>query len=299
MINRRDFMLASTAGVVLYTVSTAARADGRFNSGDVSIFYRSFGRPGKTPMVLMHGANYFDSFDWIDVAAKLATDREVVAFDMRGFGESSWSASKNYSVDALMGDMRALIRHLGWKKPIVLGHSFSGRLAVSFAASFPDELAKLIVVDSAFGRGEPAPQGTGNSPTVFPTIEAAMARFAKLANPPRIAQDRARAEQALVKVAEGYRLKRDPDYANAVPVGVAAGTRARRELDVWEELAKVKVPMYFVRGIKSNRFTPDIVTRLGKEFPAIVWATANSMHDIPWYAPGELVAAVKGFIADA
>lgn len=299
MINRREFVLASGAGVLMTTLPNTARADGRFNSGDVSIFYRSFGRPGKTPLVLMHGANYFDSFDWIDVATKLATDREVVAFDMRGFGESSWSASKNYSVDALMGDMRALFRHLGWKKPIVLGHSFSGRLAVSFAASFPDELAKLIVVDSAFGRGEPAPHGTGNPPTVFPTVEAAMARFAKLANPPRIAQDRARAEQALVKAAEGYRLKRDPDYANATPVGAATGGRTRRELDVWEELAKVKVPMYFVRGIKSNRFTPDVMARLEKEFPAIVWATADSMHDIAWYAPGELIAAVGKFIADA
>ena len=264
MIDRRRLIQSAAASLAATGLATPARADGKFRSGDVDIFYRSFGKPGKTPIVLMHGANYFDSFDWINVAEKIAVDREVVSFDMRGFGESGWSPSKNYSVDAMMGDMRALFGHLGWRKPIVLGHSFSGRLAVSFASNYPDELSKLVVVDSAFGRDEPAPKGINNPPVVFPSIEAAMERFGKLSNPPRISKDRARAEQALTRVAEGYRLKRDPDYSNSEPVGVKTDARPRRELNVWEELAKVKVPMYFVRGLKSDRFTPDVMARLDK-----------------------------------
>ncbi len=299
MIDRRSLLQGSAAGLGALALPSGARADGKVASGDVQIFYRSFGKPGKTPLIMMHGANYFDSYDWVEVAQKVATDREVVAFDMRGFGESSWSPSKNDSVDALMGDMRALFTLLKWRRPIVLGHSFSGRLAVSFAATYPDELSKLIVVDSAFGRGEPAPRGINNPPTMFPSVEAAMERFAKLANPPRIAKDGARAELALVKVPEGFRLKRDPDYANPTPIGAAAGAPARRELDVWEELGKVKVPMYFERGTRSDRFTPDMMARLQKEFPRIVWETADSMHDIPFYAPAELIAAVKSFVAEA
>ena len=83
--------------------------NGRVNSGDVSIFYRAFGTRGQTPILLMHGANYFDSYDWIGVAEALATDREVASFDKRGFGESGWSPSKDYSVDANMGDILAVI----------------------------------------------------------------------------------------------------------------------------------------------------------------------------------------------
>ena len=298
MINRRTVLKASAAGLATASFPAIAHADGRVDSGDVSIFYRSFGSPGKTPLLIMHGAYYFDSLDWIHIARQVASDREVLAFDMRGFGESGWSPSKNYSVDALMGDIRAVLGHVGWKKPIVLGHSFSGRLAVSFASNFPDELSRLLVVDSAFGRGEPGSRGINNPPTIFPSVEAAMERFGKLANPPRISKDRARAEQALVKTAEGYRLKRDPDYSNSIPVGAAADVRPRRELNVWEELAKVKAPMYFMRGLKSDRFTPDVVARLNRDFPAIVWATADSMHDIPFYAPDELIAGIRKFIAD-
>ena len=237
MIDRRRLLHTSAASMAALALPASARAEeGRFISGDVTIFYRRFGKPGKTPVVLMHGANYFDSFDWINVADKLAVDREVVCFDMRGFGESSWSPSKNYSIDALLGDIRAVVAHLGWRKPIIAGHSFS--------------------------------------------------------------QDRARAEQALTKVAQGYQLKRDPDYSNAKPIDPSVNVRPVRELDVWAELPKVGTSLYFVRGLKSNRFTPEIVARLNRDFPKIVWATANSMHDIPFYAPDELIAALKSFTQD-
>ena len=78
----------------------------RVNSGDVSIFYRVLGARGRTPIVIMHGANYFDSYDWIGVAGVLASDRQVVAFDRRGWGESTWSPSKDYSIDAHVSDAR-------------------------------------------------------------------------------------------------------------------------------------------------------------------------------------------------
>ena len=84
------------------------------NSGDVSIFYRAFGTRGRTPILVMHGANYFDSYDWIGVAGALASDREVVAFDRRGWGESTWSPSKDYSLDAHVSDALAVVAQMGW-----------------------------------------------------------------------------------------------------------------------------------------------------------------------------------------
>lgn len=134
----------------------AEHRSGTVESGDVTLSYRAFGTPGTaTAILIMHGSNYYDSVDWIGVAAALAGGREVrevrdvVAFDHRGFGRSGWSPSKDYSLDALMAD-----------------------------------------------------------------IHAAIAHFAKLANPPRIAHDPARAARALGKTDGGYMLLRDPDYRN-------------------------------------------------------------------------------------
>ena len=68
---------------------------GRVRSGDVDLFYRVFGEPGRTPVLIFHGANYYDSADWIEVGTALAQDRQVIAWDVRGFGESDWSPSKD------------------------------------------------------------------------------------------------------------------------------------------------------------------------------------------------------------
>jgi pimeloyl-ACP methyl ester carboxylesterase len=273
---------------------------GRVNSGDVSIFYRAFGTRGSTPILLMHGANYFDSYDWIGVAEALASDREVATFDKRGFGDSGWSPSKDYSVDANMGDMLAVIGELKWDRPIIVGHSASGRLSISFAANFPDKISRLIVVDSGLAREEGAAAGrppTGNPPLVFESVDAAMAHFAKLSNPPRISHDRARAQQALVKVEKGYMLKRDPDFQNTRPQGEGANLPQRPSRDVWHELAAVKCPIMIVRGTRSDRYTPEIIERISRDHPGIAWETVNSQHDVADQAPQELVAAVRKFIA--
>src|ERR1700704_3685603 len=273
--------------------------NGRVNSGDVSIFYRAFGTPGRTPVLLMHGANYFDSYDWIGVGEALATDREVASYDKRGFGESGWSPSKDYSVDANLGDILAVIAGLKWDRPIVVGHSASGRLSIAFAASFPDKISRLIVVDSGMARdegggGQPT---LGNPPLVFESVDAAMAHFAKLSNPPRISHDRERAQAALVKVETGYMLKRDPDFQNTKPQGEGADLPQRGKRDIWQELAAVKCPVMVVRGTRSDRYTPEILARMTRDYPGIEWATVDSQHDVPDQAPQELVAAVRKFTA--
>jgi pimeloyl-ACP methyl ester carboxylesterase len=75
---------------------------GKIQSGDVALFYRAFGPEsssgGKTPIIILHGSNYFDSYDWIGVSSGLAQDRQVVVFDHRGFGLSEWSQYKDYSL---------------------------------------------------------------------------------------------------------------------------------------------------------------------------------------------------------
>jgi esterase len=273
---------------------------GRVTSGDVSIFYRVYGAPGRTPILFMHGANYFDSYDWVGVCQKVANDRETASFDKRGFGETTWSPSKDYSVDANMDDMLAVLDKLGWDKPIIAGHSASGRLCIAFAANHPDRISRLIVVDSGMNRDEGGPKvSVGKPPMVFESIDAAMANFAKLANPPRISRDRERAERALVRVDSGFMLKRDPDFQNSAPQGESASLPRKPVRDVWEMLAEVKCPILMVRGLKSDRWTPDIVERMKHDDPNVIWATVNSQHDVPYQAPDELIAAVRQFIGTA
>ena len=276
--------------------------NGRVNSGDVSLFYRAFGSPGATPIIILHGSNYYDSYDWIGVASALATDREVVCHDKRGWGESTWSPSKDYSYDAALDDALAVVAAMKWtSKVIVMGHSGGGPPAISFAVNFADKTSHLVMVDSQMNRDESARSGgsVGNPPTVFPTIEAAMANFAKLNNPPRFGLDRERAVHALIKVENGYMLKRDPDNANRKPIGEGASLPRRPVREMWEELKMVKVPTIVVRGLQSDRYPQATVDRLTKEYPHILQAPVQSQHDIPRMAPDALVGHVRKFIGAA
>jgi esterase len=273
---------------------TEGERTGRLKSGDVEIFYRAFGAPGRTPILCMHGSNYFDSYDWLGICGKLASDRETATFDKRGFGDSTWSPSKNYSLEAQMGDMLVLLGKLGWNKPVVVGHSSSGRLSIAFAAYHPDRISALVVVDSAMTRDEGGPRvSTGNKPMIFPTVDAAMAHFAKLKNPPRLARDRARAERALTPVDGGFKLKRDPDFENSAPQGADAGKPVPT---AWQMLADVKCPILVVRGLRSDRWPPEILEPIQRDYPNVQWAPVDSQHDVPHQAPDELVAAIRKFI---
>jgi pimeloyl-ACP methyl ester carboxylesterase len=275
---------------------------GRVNSGDVSIFYRAFGGSGRTPLVIMHGANYFDSYDWIGVAGALAADRAVVAFDRRGWGESTWSPSKDYSLDAHMSDALAVAAHLNFERPIFIGHSASARLAIALGANFADKMAGVVIVDPQLippppPPGAPPRQATGNPPTMYASIEAAMGTFAKLSNPPRISHDRERAGNALIRLEGGYMLKRDPDNGNVRPVGEGAQIPRRPPSDVWKDLAAIKPRAVIVRGLRSDRWAnPTILERLARDHANIPIVTVDSQHDVPDQAPEAFIAHVRSFV---
>ena len=268
---------------------------GSIKSGDVELFYRAFGAPGKSPLLILHGNNYFDSYDWVGVAEALASNHDVVAFDHRGFGGSSRSPTKDYSLDAMFGDIVTVSAHFGWDRPIVIGHSMSGRLSIFFAANFPEHLSRLIVVDSALGNGNPGGYhvSVGNDPVVFRTVEDAIASLADRPSPPRFALDHGRAERALNKGEGGYCLKRDPDYRDTQSQAEGAPLPLLRDLDIWDELRKIQCPVTIVRGLKSDRYKPEHFAWIAENRPDFVVETVNSRHDVAYGAPDELVNVVR------
>ena len=157
-----------------------AHQSGRVDSGDVSIFFRKLGNRALTPILVVHGLSYF-SYDWLEVGQVLAADREVVAMDMRGFGDSTWSARKDYSVPAMAQDIVNVLDHLGWKRALLIGHSMGGRSTTYVAAKHPERVAGLALIDYS---PENAPAGSkrvtqivANTPDRFASIEDAMRYF--------------------------------------------------------------------------------------------------------------------------
>jgi esterase len=275
-------------------MATATDQTGTVHSGDVTLFYRRFGAPGGVPMLIAHGANYYDSHDWIEVASALGSSREVVAYDTRGFGESGWSVSKDYSPDANLADVLALIDHFAWPKTLFMGHSRGGGIALLAAARLPERAAGLIMVDYSPAGGGHAPGPGGAKPVVFPSTAAAVAAMSR--DPASTTP--ARLDAILKPVDGGFVFRsRDPDFGNAVPT-IAGWSAKIAAPDMWAELARVGAPALIVRALRGTNYTHEILARVRDDYPSVAVVEIEAGHDVAGCAPRALVAGIRHFLAD-
>ncbi|GCE18553.1 alpha/beta fold hydrolase [Dictyobacter kobayashii] len=112
--------------------------------------YVQWGEQG-TPIICAHGLTA-NAFFFQAIAEELARDHRVFAYDLRGRGLSD-QPEHGYSVPIHAADLSALIEALEMEQPIILGHSLGALVALYFAANYPTQLSKLILVDG----GAPLP----------------------------------------------------------------------------------------------------------------------------------------------
>jgi pimeloyl-ACP methyl ester carboxylesterase len=125
-------------------------------SGDVRLAVRDSGGDGTTA-VLLHGLGA-PQRSWDRVAPLLAPHLRVVTYDQRGHGASA--AASDYSLDAFLADLQAVLDVLALEHPLLVGHSFGGLLAVEHAAAHPG-CAGVVGVDGGLNVERP-PIGWGD-----------------------------------------------------------------------------------------------------------------------------------------
>ena len=102
--------------------------------------------PGKGPAVVcIHGLTANHTC-WESMADMLTPDYRVIAYDLRGRGDSD-KPPKGYSVPIHAEDLGALLDHYGIKSVILFGHSLGANIGVHFASRYPQRVKKLVLVD--------------------------------------------------------------------------------------------------------------------------------------------------------
>lgn len=98
------------------------------------------------PVILMHGwgCNRSTLASVQEVARRCG--RRVLNIDFPGFGQSP-EPPEVWGVDQYARQIEGLLDHLGISNPILLGHSFGGRIAIIISSRRPVD--KLILVDAA------------------------------------------------------------------------------------------------------------------------------------------------------
>ena len=107
---------------------------------------RRYGKPGKTPLILLHGL-FGSGINWHGIAARLADDREVLVPDLRNHGASPQDPVMDYP--GMAADLLALMNREGIERAAVTGHSMGGKAAMTLALTQPERVESLCVVDIA------------------------------------------------------------------------------------------------------------------------------------------------------
>ena len=97
--------------------------------------------------VLLHGKN-FCAATWEDTIRVLVeAGWRVVAPDQIGFCGSTKPRGYQFSFAQLAANTRGLLEALDVAHPVLIGHSMGGMLATRYALQYPDEVARLVLVN--------------------------------------------------------------------------------------------------------------------------------------------------------
>jgi len=101
---------------------------------------------GKTA-VLLHGKNFCGA-TWEQTITELTkAGYRVVAPDQIGFCASTKPEHYQYTFQQLAANTDALLKNIGVKQAVLIGHSTGGMLATRYALMYPDAVARLVLVN--------------------------------------------------------------------------------------------------------------------------------------------------------
>ncbi len=102
---------------------------------------------GEAPFVFVHGW-CCDHTYFAPQIEHFSRDHRVIAPDQRGFGASD-KPRQPYTIEGFADDLAWLCDHLGVKRPVVVGHSLGGAVALATAARHPDLPSAIVLCDPA------------------------------------------------------------------------------------------------------------------------------------------------------
>ena len=100
-----------------------------------------------TPVVLVHGLGANMSFWYMDIAKKLAKDRTIVMYDLRGHGYSDMPES-GYDTETMEKDLSDLLKVLKVSRYHLVGHSYGAGVCILNAFNNKNNVASLTIADT-------------------------------------------------------------------------------------------------------------------------------------------------------
>ena len=254
-------------------------------------FIQDTGPRDAPTLVLLHGFGA-SLQTWDAWSQALETQWRVVRIDVPAFGLTGPAVNNDYSDEADVARLLALLDHLGLQRVAVGGHSMGGRIAWNFAAAHPERVSHLVLVAPD---GFPDPRST----TEFTYQVSPWLGLMKLSLPAwalKMGVAPAYGDEKLL-TADTMRRYQDMMRAPGVRTALIERMRQSRNSDPVPRLQSLKMPVLLVWGDK-DAFIP--ISNAQDYLNAIPHATLASIplagHVVHEEAPQPSVQAVKAFL---
>jgi pimeloyl-ACP methyl ester carboxylesterase len=127
------------------------------------------------PLVMIHGAYGFAEDFAVSLMPQTQQHYRSIAIDRPGHGYTE-QGNPDYAAtpDGQARYLRAALNRLGVKKPILLGFSYGGAVALSYALQYPDEVAALVLISPAshpWRQTAALPFGIADAPLIGPVLK--------------------------------------------------------------------------------------------------------------------------------
>jgi pimeloyl-ACP methyl ester carboxylesterase len=125
-----------------------------FDVSGPSVVLRGDTAVERPTLVAVHGGPGLDHVNLKAELAPLAQHVQIVYYDQRGHGRSDYSTRSFWNLRTWADDLRRLCDVLGLVKPVVLGSSFGGHVALTYAGLFPSHPGGIILANTTGGHSD-------------------------------------------------------------------------------------------------------------------------------------------------
>jgi len=248
-------------------------------------------------LVLIHGSSGSTRDMTFSLAAQLAENFRVIAFDRPGLGWSERIGTNGASLTQQAEILMKAAQKLGADRPIVMGQSYGGGVALAWAVNFPQTLSALVPVSSV---------GNVWTSSLDPLYRVTSSRVGSLMAVPLLT--------AFVPDSKVRSSLREVFAPQPIPEGymryIGAGLTLRREVmrenarqradllgdvkGLYQRYGEITVPAEIVHGTADDTVNLELhADYLAREIPSAVLTRLDGIGHMPHQvAARDVIAAI-------
>lgn len=252
----------------------------------------------KPTVIVLHGGPGMDHSYLRPNLDPLGEFAQVIYLDLRGNGRSARHSNEYYQLGIMADDVASFCAELGIEKPVVLGQSFGGFLALTVAIRHPDLLGSLILCSTS-ARGADYMDLDLLEQLADKELREVGARAAV---GQASEEDTRRFDEELLPL---YNYPPKPELVTTVisrtilngEIGEYMGERLRSEYDVRPQLTSIIVPTLILHGrydwVCSIRGAEEITQKIPHAHLHIFEQAGHGVHDD---VPEEFIQVIRTFL---